>query len=124
VLIRYSISFKRKVVEEIEEEGLGIAEAARRYGIKGGATIRKWLLKFGKHHLINKIIRVETMDERDRIKQLEQENAKLKMALADSMMATRCLEVLVEEANKVYKTDLKKSLGETASPNSKENTGL
>jgi hypothetical protein len=64
------------------------------------------------------------MDERDRIKQLEQENAKLKMALADSMMATRCLEVLVEEANKVYKTDLKKSLGETASSGSKDNIGL
>ena len=34
--IRYSISFKQKVVKEIEEEGLNLSAAARRYGIKGG----------------------------------------------------------------------------------------
>ena len=121
-IIRYSISFKRKVVREIEEEGLGIIEASRRYGIKGGATVRGWLRTFGKHHLLNKIMRVETMDEKDRIKQLEQENAKLKMALADSIMATRCLEVVIDEANKAYKTDLKKSLGDKVSPVSKKDT--
>lgn len=123
-IIRYSIGFKRKVVHEIEQEGLGVVEASRRYGIKGGGTVRRWLLTFGKHHLLNKIMRVETMNERDRIKHLEQENAKLKMALADSMMATRCLEVVIEEANKAYKTDLKKNLGDKAYPVSKKTTGL
>jgi len=114
-VIRYSISFKRKVVQEIEEEGLLIAEASRRYGIKGGQTVSKWVRKFGKYHLLNKIVRVETMEEKDRIKQLEQENKKLKIALADSTMAKHCLEVLIEEADKLYKTDLKKKLGERAS---------
>lgn len=115
MVIRYSISFKRKVVQQIEEEGLLISEASRRYGIKGGQTVSKWVHKFGKYHLLNKIVRVETMEEKDRIKQLEEENKKLKIALADSTMAKRSLEVLIEEADKLYKTDLKKNLGEHAS---------
>ena len=49
-IIRYSISFKQKVVKEIEEEGLGIAEAARRYGIKGGDVIQNWLKQMGRNH--------------------------------------------------------------------------
>lgn len=113
-VIKYSISFKRKVVEEIEKEGLGIGEASRRYGIKGGSTVSKWVRKFGEYHLQTRIIRIETMEERDRIKQLEEENKKLKLALADAALANRCLEVVVEEANKIYKTDLKKKFADPA----------
>ena len=111
-VIRYSISFKQQVVREIEEEGKGIEEQRRRYGIKGMSTIQQWIRKFGREHLLNKIIRIETMEEKDRIKQLEQENKKLKMALADAYLAKDCLEVLVELANEHYKTDLKKSFGD------------
>jgi transposase-like protein len=110
------------VVIEVEEEGLSYQEAARRYGIKGGQTIQNWIKKFGKYELLNKIIRVETMDEKDRIKQLEEENSKLKIALADSLMAKRCLEVVIEEADKEYKIDLKKKLDAAASVNSRKNT--
>jgi transposase len=123
-VIRYSIGFKRKVVDEIEQEGLLIQEASRRYGIKGGTTVRKWVIKFGKHHLLNKLMRVETMEEKDRIKELESENKKLKVALADSMMEKRCLEVLIEEADKAYKTDLKKNFADNASRGSVKSTGL
>jgi transposase len=113
--VRYSLSFKHQVVREIEENGMGIEAVRRKYGIKGGSTIQKWLRKFGKTHLLNQIIRVETMEEKDRIKYLEEEIKKLKLALADSMLAQRSLEVVIEEANKEYKTDLKKSFGESAS---------
>lgn len=120
--IKYSICFKQKVVKEIEEEGLTIQQASRRYGIKGGETIHKWIKKFGRYHLLNTVIRVETMDERDRIKQLEEEIKKLKVALADSMMAQRCLEVVIEEGDKQYNMGLKKKLDEIVSGNSKKNT--
>lgn len=123
-IIRYSISFKQKVVKEIEDEGLTMQAAAHRYGIKGGQTIRSWILKFGRNHLLNKVIRVETMDEKDRIKQLEQENIKLKLALADSLMAKRCLEVVIEEADKAYDMDLKKKLDEVVSGGLKKSTKL
>jgi transposase-like protein len=119
--VRYSISFQQKVVKEIEQEGLLIEEVKRRYGITGAATVRKWLRKFGKNHLLNKMVRIQTMEEKDRIKQLEQEIKKLKMALADSMLEKRCLEVVIDEANKEYKTDLKKNFGDIASADSGKN---
>lgn len=119
---RYSISFKQKVVDEIEQEGLSISAARRRYGIKGADTIPRWIRKFGKTFLLNQIIRIETMDEKDRIKELEAEMRRLKLALADSLLAQRCLETVIDEANKIYKTDLKKNFGDKASPDSQNSS--
>jgi hypothetical protein len=94
--------------------------ARRRYGIAGGATIQGWIRKFGKRHLLNKVVRIETMEEKDQIKKMEDEIRKLKLALADSLMAQKCLEAVIKEADKEYKTDLKKSFGSDASKDSKK----
>lgn len=110
-IIQYSISFKQKVVREIEEEGLTFGQARRRYGITGGSTIQMWLRKFGKNHLLNKVVRVEMKGEKDRLKELEAEVKRLKMALADSTMEKHVLETLIEIVNEHYQTDVKKNLG-------------
>jgi len=117
---RYSISFRQKVVREIEEEGLTIQAAKRRYGIGGSQTIQRWMRRFGKYHLLEKIVRIETMEEKDQIKKMQEEIRKLKLALADSLMAQKCLEAVIKEADKEYKTDLKKSFGSDASKDSGE----
>lgn len=114
-VIRYSISFKQKVVREVEEEGLTYLEARRRYGIKGGATIRNWILKFGKNHLLNKIVRIEMKGEKDHMKELEAEIKKLKVALADATMEKHALETLIDIVNEHYQTDVKKNLGQQRS---------
>ena|SRR5258706_10742040 len=111
VSIRYSISFKQKVVREIEE-GIGIGFARRRYGIKGGATIQKWIKQFGKNHLLNKIVRVEMKGEKDRIKEMEAEIKKLKIALADATMEKHAMETLIKIVDEHYSTDVKKNLGQ------------
>ncbi len=118
VIIRYSISFKQKVVREIEEEGLSILAASRRYGINGGNTISTWIRQFGKNHLLSKIVRVEMKGEKDRTKELEKENKKLKEALADAYLAKECAEKIIELANEEYKTDLKKNFGQGGSKSS------
>jgi len=41
VQYRYSNCFKHTVVEAIEQEGLSIEEARRRYGVGGGSTIQR-----------------------------------------------------------------------------------
>ena len=110
-IVRYSISFKQKVVQEIEEEGLSFSQAARRYGIKGGETLQKWVVTFGKNHLLNKIVRVEMKDEKDRVKELQAEIKRLKLALADAVLAKDALETLVEIVDEHYQTDVKKNLG-------------
>jgi transposase len=122
-VIRYSISFKQKVVQEIELEGLSISEANRRYGINGGETIRKWLKELGRSHLLNVVTRVEMKDEKDRLRELEKENQKLKLALADAYLARDCAEKVIEVANELYQTDLKKKFGEKASAGSGKITG-
>lgn len=107
---RYSISFKKQVVEELES-GSSISFLQKKYGIRGAEKIQNWIKSFGRHHLLNKTVRIETMDEKNRLKQLEEENGKLKAALADSIIANKCLETLIQVANEEYKTDLKKNFG-------------
>jgi len=116
--IRYSNSFKLMIVEEIEH-GNTFEAVRRKYGIGGAAIIQQWVKKYGKHHLLNKIVRVETMTEKDRLKELEAENKKLKLKLAETYMAKDCLEELITMANEIYKTDLKKNFGTGSAPDSK-----
>ena len=118
--IRYSISFKQMVIKELEQ-GINMRALRRKYDIRGGATIQQWIKLYGKQHLLNKIIKVETMDERDRLKQLEADNKKLKMALADAYMAKDCLEGVIRMANEEYKTDLKKNFGDQLPESLKKN---
>ena len=118
---RYSISFRQMVVKEIEE-GRSIESVRKKYDIGGGGTIQKWIKNFGKNHLLNKIVKVETMDERNRMKQLQEENKKLKMALGDAYMAKECLEGVIRMANEEYRTDLKKNFGDHLPNNLKGGT--
>ena len=111
-IIRYSISFKQKIVREIEQEGKGIEEIRRQYGIKGGATVQNWLKQLGKNHLLNKIVRVEMRGEKDRIKEMEAEIKKLKIALADATLEKHAMETIIEIVNEHYGTDVKKNLGQ------------
>lgn len=121
-VIRYSISFKQKVVNEIEQEGLMISVAMRRYGIGGAETINKWLKEFGKQHLLNTVIRVEMKGEKDRLQALEKEVQKLKLALADAYLARDCAEEVIKQAEKIYGEDLKKKFGGKVSKDSGEAT--
>jgi transposase len=118
LVVRYSISFKQKVVKEVEQEGLSISEVNRRYGIKGEETVKRWLKALGKQHLLNTVIRVEMKGEKDRLLEMEKEILKLKAALADSYLARDCAEEVIKQANKLYQTDLKKKFGEQASADS------
>ena len=108
-IYRYSDCFKLNVVTEIEKDGLTIQEARLKYGIKGGETIQKWLIKFGKNHLLNKVVRVETKNERNELKRLRDENKKLKIAYAELAIDHKLSEKVLEKADEMMGLDLKKS---------------
>ncbi len=110
LFIRYSISFKQKVVKELEEEGISIGSIRRRYGIKGATTVQSWVREYGKNHLLSKIVRVEMKGEKDRVKELEAEIKKLKIALADATLEKHAMEALIEVASEHYGADIKKNL--------------
>lgn len=119
---RYSVSFKQKVVNEIEEEGISISDARRRYNIGGEATVQSWIKKFGKTHLLNTVVRIEMKDEKDRVKELEEEVKKLKIALADAVLARDVYKTTLEVSDEHYKTDLKKNSEKQLSKKPKKNT--
>lgn len=120
--LRYSNGFKERVVRELEDEHLSIKDVQRRYGIRGNVTIQNWIRTFGKQHLLNRVVKIENMDEKDRIKELEKQIKELKLKLADSVMGEHILEEVIKEANRMYNTDLKKRLGQGLSDNSEKPT--
>ena len=86
-VVRYSEAFKLRVVEALESgEVVGMAQAHREFGIAGPGTVQKWVRKYGRDHLLPKVVRVEMAGEKDRLKALKKENERLKKALADSHM--------------------------------------
>ena len=90
---RYSDAFKRKVVSELESGKLScLAEASRRYGIKGTNTVKGWVRRLGRNHLLPRTVRVETPDEKKEIERLRRQVKELESALAK----TRCRELLNE----------------------------
>ena len=113
-IIRYSESFKISVVKEYESNGLTKSEINRKYDIRGGSTLNLWLKKYGQSSSLNKIIRVESRNERDRLKELEAENKRLKEIVANqtikSITQESLLEVLAREQGLTL-DELKKKLG-------------
>lgn len=98
-IIRYSEAFKLQVVRELEAGKHPSCEAARKaYRIGGIGTIQYWLRKYGKDHLIGKVVRVETPDERSELKRLEDRVDKLEAALADTTLDLRLEQAYVELA--------------------------
>jgi transposase-like protein len=109
--VRYSEAFKLHVVSEIDSGHLTIYGARRRYGIRGGETVQKWLRSYGKDHLLGKVVRVERPEEKDRIKELEAKVRELESTLAQSQVKLFAYESLIEVAEEHYDADFKKNFG-------------
>jgi transposase-like protein len=112
---RYSLAFKQKIVSEIESGKFSLSQVRRIYDINGAQTLYKWLRKLGKGHLIEKIIRIEMKDEKDKLKELQQKNQQLESALAQTQLKLLMSEALLESVEAHYKIDVKKTFGLTAS---------
>jgi len=107
---RYSLSFKQKVISEIESGKITREGARKLYGIRGGSVINGWIKKFGKLHLLNKVVRIELKDEVSKLKQLEKEKKALESALAQAQLKLIVYESMIEIAEEEYGVDLKKNL--------------
>lgn len=84
--IRYSEAFKLKVMEELRDaKWKTVKEAAMAYGI-AEMSVYNWMHKLGFEHLKGRLIYVKTRTEADRIKELEAEVKKLRLALADEVL--------------------------------------
>jgi transposase-like protein len=84
-VMRYSEAFKLQVVREFESGQYGNCyQASQAYGIRGQGTVARWVCHYGKSHLLRKVVRVETTEDRNELKRLKAECRRLKCALADA----------------------------------------
>jgi len=90
--VRYSEAFKRQVVTELEQGARGSLNAVCRvYGIGGTATVASWVRRYGREDLLPKNVRIETLKERDELKEARKRIRELEAALADAHIDC-CLE--------------------------------
>jgi transposase-like protein len=89
-VMRYSEAFKLQVLRELEEGRWGSrTAAARAYGIGGRGMIGYWARKYGKEHLMGKVIRVEQAKELNEARELRKRVRELEKALADAHLEHR-----------------------------------
>lgn len=90
--VGYSEAFKRKIILELENGKYGsLSGISRAYGIRGGSTVSNWLRKYGREDLLPKYVRVETLKERDELKEARKRIRELEAAVADAHI-DYCLE--------------------------------
>jgi transposase len=114
-LKRYSEAFKLHIVEEIESGRFRTQREAMEYfGITGYGTISIWLRKYGRNHLAPRIVRIETMEEKDKLQELKKRIKALEKALADTrvdqILAEAYFETFCEEFGVTDIPALKKKL--------------
>ena len=105
---RYSEGFKRQVIAEYEA-GSSIPELNRKYGITGGNTIRFWIKKYARESFRHELVRIQTTEEANRVKELEQQVQQLEQALGKVVLEKLKLESIVEELEEVYGVEVKKN---------------
>ena len=85
VEMRYSEAFKLQVVRELEQGRFeNVGAVGRAYGVKGSDTVASWVRRFGKEHLLRKVVRVMKADEQAEVKELRKRVRELERALADA----------------------------------------
>ena len=104
----YSSELKQRLVEEIEGGQLSIREAARDARTTV-AMVQVWLREYGRFQPKRDIVEVVMKSEQDRITALEK-------ALAEAHLKLQVYDELITQANKRYKTDLKKAFGPSPRP--------
>ena len=95
--IRYSRAFKMQVVREFEEGRLSATQLMRKYGIKGLATVMRWVRRHGSGRY-GRIIRVETPDEMAELERVRRELRRAKEALADAHIELALEKAYLQEA--------------------------
>lgn len=115
IVKRYSEAFKRQVVSEYEE-GYGVQDLRRKYGIKGNGTIQGWVRKYSHASLRHELVLIQRADEREREKELERRVRELEGAVAQLTLEKIVLESSLAEAEKLLGMAVKKN---DAAPSSK-----
>jgi transposase len=114
-VVLYSEALKLQVLEELEQgRWKSASEAAEAYGIGGANTVVQWARKYGKGHLLRKVVRVDREEEPRELKRLKERVRQLEGALADAHMDRALNQAFFEQLCRQVKVDpeeFKKKVG-------------
>ena len=100
VIKRYSIAFKKQVVQEYEQ-GAEIAALQRKYGIAVGPSIKGWIKRYSREGVRHKVMYIQRPEEREQVKEQQQRITELEKLVAqlslDKFMLESSLAVAEEE---------------------------
>ena len=98
---RYSESFKRQVVAEYED-GATTSDLCRKYGIGSVNSVTTWVKKYSREGLRHEVVHIQTPDEADQLRCLEQERDVLRQAVADLTVKNLLLEGRLQIYQETY----------------------
>ena len=100
IIRRYSLAFKKQVVEEYEA-GASASALRRRYGLGGTHMVVQWVEQYSREGVRHRLMVVQTPEEQERVKELEAQVAELEKLIAqlslDKFMLESTLAVAEEE---------------------------
>jgi len=111
----YSMSFKLRVVQEIENGELGIKAATRKYGIQAHSTVSNWLRKYGNFDWVNQTPSnmPKTQDQKlleleQKVKLLEKQKAFLEKQVENADKKAVFFDMMIDMAEKEFKIPIRK----------------
>ena len=105
---RYSEAFRLQVVKEYEE-GAGIRQLQKKYGITGTPTIYQWVKKYSKEGLRDQLMVIQKPEEREQIKELEERNRRLEELVTQLSIDKLLLESTLAVIEREHGIDIKKN---------------
>ena len=105
----FSASVKKQVVRDIERGKCTVIEASREL-LVSDKSIYNWIYRYSVYLKKNKQLVVEDKSEAYRSKELEKRIQELEAALGRKQIELDLLEKVLDLANEMYHTDLKKNL--------------
>ncbi|MDD4102398.1 MAG: transposase [Kiritimatiellae bacterium] len=97
--MRYSEAFKLKVVRDLEEGRYDSpARAGLAHGVKGKGTVAYWVRRYGKNHLLRKVVIVMKPEEQTEVRELRKRVRDLERALVDAHLDARIADAQLQFA--------------------------
>ena len=118
---RFSESFKRKKVQEIESGQVKISEICRVYQIRK-QSVYKWLQKYGSMQQKKERLIVETESDTLKVIELQRRVAELERIIGQKQIEIDFKDKMIDLAEEVYHVDIKKKFC-TRPPSGSETTG-
>ena len=108
VVKRYSLAFKKQVVEEYEA-GASASALRRKYGIGCSHMVVKWVNKYSREGVRHKLMIVQSPEEQEEVKDLEARVAELEKLVAQLSLDKFMLESSLAVAEEALGYKVKKS---------------